>query len=89
LPAVSSDALLLRMFLVVNHLTVGILFLVDLFLLRPRQAAAIGFDVCVLLLLNGSASVVTSRWPWCCATRTFMEAISTRRLPPLAGQYRN
>jgi hypothetical protein len=42
------------MFLVVNHLTVGILFLVYLFLLRPRQVPAIGFYVCVLLLLDGA-----------------------------------
>jgi hypothetical protein len=42
------------MLLVVDQLTVGILFLVYLFLLRSRQVPAVGFDVRVLLLLNGA-----------------------------------
>jgi hypothetical protein len=42
------------MFLVANHLTVGILFLVYLFLLCARQVPAIGFNVRVLLLLDGA-----------------------------------
>jgi len=42
------------MFLVMDQLTVGILFLVYLFLLCSCQVAAVGFDVCVLLLLNGA-----------------------------------
>jgi hypothetical protein len=49
-----SSPLLLRMFLVADHLTVGILFFVYLFLLGPCQIPAIGFDVCVLLLLDGA-----------------------------------
>src|SRR5262249_8228201 len=45
---------LLRMFLVVNQLAVGVLFLVYLFLLRWRQVSAVGFEVRMLLLLNGA-----------------------------------
>jgi len=46
--------LFLRMFLVVDYLIVGIFFLVYLFLLRPGQVPAIGFDVRVLLRLDGA-----------------------------------
>jgi len=42
------------MFLVVDQLTVGVLFLVYLFLLRPRQVPAIGFHVGMLLLLDSA-----------------------------------
>ena len=42
------------MFLIVNQLTVGVLFLVYLFLLRPRQVPAIGFHVGMLLLLDSA-----------------------------------
>jgi hypothetical protein len=42
------------MFLVADQLTVGILFFVYLFLLCPCQIPAIGFDVRVLLLLDGA-----------------------------------
>jgi hypothetical protein len=41
------------MFLVVNQLAVGVLFLVYLFLLRRRQVSAVGFNVRMLLLFNG------------------------------------
>ena len=45
---------LLRMFLVVNHLAVGVLFLVYLFLLCPVRYLPLALYVRVLLLLNGA-----------------------------------
>src|SRR6516164_9100085 len=46
--------LLLRMLLVVDHRAVGVLFLVQLLLLRTCQVPAVGFNVGVFLLFNSA-----------------------------------
>jgi hypothetical protein len=84
------------MFLVMNHLTVGILFLVNLFLLRPRQVPAIGFYVRVLMLLDRAPGVTPrtttmSKWRDDLATflpRDLLEAAvdtNVKVRPPITG----